>query len=100
MVVRVQVPPSPSKNITKNNHNMCICINCKYIKYCKTYSLIESKHKLTMSHDIYSFTPNHTIIQVNLKKQNEIYTLDWDLIECLSFTEQPGSWKLKNQIIN
>ena len=75
---------------------MCICINCKHIKYCNTYYLIESKHKLTLSCNIYDFTPNHTIIQINLKKYTDIYILDWDLIECLSFVERPGSWKLKH----
>ena len=79
---------------------MCICINCKHIKYCKTYALIESQHNLTLSYNIYNFTPNNTIIQINLKQYNKMYILDWDLIECLSFVEQPGLWKLNHQTIN
>ena len=75
---------------------MCICINCKHINYCKTYSLIESKHKIEAKHNIYTFIPNHTVIQINLKKQTKNYLLDWDLIECLSFIEKPGSWKIEN----
>jgi len=79
---------------------MCICINCKHIKYCKTYLLIESKHKSKLNYNMNRFIPNHTIIQVNLKKYTNKYILDWDLIECLSFVEKPGSWKADNQIIN
>nr|YP_010865305.1 hypothetical protein QQR83_pgp069 [Campylaephora boydenii]WGT74195.1 hypothetical protein [Campylaephora boydenii] len=71
---------------------MCICINCKHIKYCKTYSFIEKKHKIITNYNIHTFIPNHTIIQINLKKQTRSYVLDWDLIECLSFIEKPGSW--------
>nr|QCI04487.1 hypothetical protein [Antithamnion hubbsii] len=71
---------------------MCICINCRHLHYCKTYSFIETQHNLSKKHDISSFIPINTLMQINLKIYNNQYTLDWDLIECLSFIEYPGSW--------
>lgn len=79
---------------------MCICINCKHINYCRTYAFIELQHKNQRSYKESSFTPNNTLIQINLKKQITIYILDWDLIECLSFIEKPGSWQIENKSIN
>ena len=73
---------------------MCICINCKHIKTCQTYSFIEKQHNsyLIQNHYDRTFIPDNTIIQINIKKQINLYTLDWDLTECMSFIEKPGSW--------
>jgi hypothetical protein len=79
---------------------MCICINCKHINYCRTYSFIELQHKDKKSYTQFNFTPINTLIQINLKNYNKEYILDWDLIECLSFIEKPGSWQVKDKIIN
>nr|QCI07841.1 hypothetical protein [Pleonosporium borreri] len=75
---------------------MCICINCRHINNCKTYKFIKQKHNLTIknSSNHYKFIPKENIIQINIKinkKVNKVI-LDWDLVECLSFTEKPGSW--------
>lgn len=72
---------------------MCICINCKHINYCRTYSFIESQHTIQSSLKNVEFTPKQTIIHINLKIHDKTYILDWDLVECLSFAEQPGSWE-------
>lgn len=76
---------------------MCICINCKHIKTCKTYHFIERQHSITLIKNINTktFIPDNTIMQVNLKRHKNMYTLDWDLIECTSFIEKPGSWIIK-----
>nr|YP_009296999.1 hypothetical protein Ceram_066 [Ceramium japonicum]AOM66342.1 hypothetical protein Ceram_066 [Ceramium japonicum] len=74
---------------------MCICINCKHVNYCRTYSFIELQHTNQLSYTKPIFTPHNTLIQINLKYYNHKYILDWDLIECLSFIEEPGSWQLK-----
>lgn len=73
---------------------MCICINCKHIKNCKTYYFIEKQHHVTLfqNYNAHTFIPNNTIMQINLKKYMNTYILDWDLTECTSFIEQPGSW--------
>lgn len=78
---------------------MCICINCKHLCNCQTYNFIEKQHKTNLKknkYDIYlnNFIPLNTLIQVNLKRTLNEYILDWDLIECLSFAEKPGSWAI------
>nr|QCI05817.1 hypothetical protein [Dasysiphonia japonica] len=75
---------------------MCICVNCRHIKKCQTYIFIEKQHKSVLSkqHKI-SFIPINTLIQINIQKKRKITHLDWDLIECLSFVEKPGSWFVK-----
>nr|QCI05184.1 hypothetical protein [Centroceras clavulatum] len=71
---------------------MCICINCKHMNYCSTYYFIEVQHNKKKYQNIKNFTPINTLIQINLKLKSKHYILDWDLIECLSFIEKPGSW--------
>lgn len=76
---------------------MCICINCKHIRRCKTYEFIEAKHykQNTKKKSLTSFIPINTIIAVNINKQKRNITLDWDLRQCSSFIEQPGYWLVK-----
>jgi len=75
---------------------MCICINCKHINNCKTYHFIETQHKIKEQKNNYNtFIPSNTLIQINLKKLFNKHHLDWDLAECLSFSERPGSWLIK-----
>nr|QCI04873.1 hypothetical protein [Bornetia secundiflora] len=79
---------------------MCICVNCRHIHYCATYKFIEKQHQIDINnHIIYNqFIPSQNTIQINIKtKQKSSHTiLDWDLIECLSFMEKPGTWLLLN----
>nr|YP_010951503.1 Ycf34 [Laurencia catarinensis]WMP12442.1 Ycf34 [Laurencia catarinensis] len=71
---------------------MCICINCRHLDKCSTYQFIKKQHnKLIVSQNI-PFNPISTIIDVNVNKKNTLTIIDWDLIECLSFVEKPGSW--------
>nr|YP_009399684.1 hypothetical protein [Digenea simplex]ARW69503.1 hypothetical protein [Digenea simplex] len=74
---------------------MCICINCRHIHNCTTYYFIEKQHKQLLDLSMKSFTPNQTIINVNLHQNSDKISLDWDLIECLSFVEEPGYWLRK-----
>ena len=72
---------------------MCICVNCRHIKKCQTYIFIEKQHKNNVSKvQNTSFIPVNTLIQINIQKKKEFTHLDWDLIECLSFVEKPGSF--------
>nr|YP_009397820.1 hypothetical protein [Sonderella linearis]ARW67006.1 hypothetical protein [Sonderella linearis] len=76
---------------------MCICINCRHIYNCKTYSLIAEQHYMrNESKKNYTFIPINTTIAININKKYQKIFLDWDLIECLSFTEKPGYWSLIN----
>jgi len=68
---------------------MCICINCKYVKTCSMYQVIEQQHKQEMLIKA-QFIPNHSIIRINLISSTS--QVDWDLIECMSFVEYPGKW--------
>nr|QCI04118.1 hypothetical protein [Antithamnionella ternifolia] len=79
---------------------MCICINCKHLNNCRTYHFIEVQHKLKLKRkkyweESYNFIPVNTLIQINLKQTSQSNLLDWDLIECLSFVENPGAWLIK-----
>nr|YP_009326736.1 hypothetical chloroplast RF34 [Membranoptera platyphylla]AMJ16993.1 hypothetical chloroplast RF34 [Membranoptera platyphylla] len=75
---------------------MCICVNCRHIKKCKTYIFIETQHGNTNLKDKKNtniiFIPKNTLIQINIQKKINYTIIDWDLIECLSFVEKPGSW--------
>ena len=75
---------------------MCICINCRHINKCVVYAEIKKQHNIVKKICIKgsTFLPYNNTIQINAlihKKTTQIY-LDWDLTECLSFIEQPGSW--------
>ncbi len=75
---------------------MCICINCRHINHCTTYKFITKQHNLItkdLSNDA-KFIPKENVIQINIKTNKKVHKmiLDWDLIECLSFAEKPGSW--------
>nr|YP_009399893.1 hypothetical protein [Tolypiocladia glomerulata]ARW69712.1 hypothetical protein [Tolypiocladia glomerulata] len=72
---------------------MCICINCRHIKNCRTYSFIREQHyKLSEAKKTAYFYPNKTIIKINIKYYKTSTILDWDLKECSSFVEEPGYW--------
>nr|YP_009396780.1 hypothetical protein [Ophidocladus simpliciusculus]ARW65966.1 hypothetical protein [Ophidocladus simpliciusculus] len=76
---------------------MCICINCRHIHYCQTYLFIEKQHKINQVKVNKSlFMPIYTIVNIKFNKQYKKISLDWDLIECLSFVEKPGHWLIKN----
>nr|YP_009398874.1 hypothetical protein [Cliftonaea pectinata]ARW68144.1 hypothetical protein [Cliftonaea pectinata] len=72
---------------------MCICINCRHIYNCEIYRFIEEQHKEKLTKRVKpSFIPNDTILNINIDKRYNNITFDWDLIECLSFIEEPGLW--------
>nr|YP_009393491.1 hypothetical protein [Bostrychia simpliciuscula]ARW62053.1 hypothetical protein [Bostrychia simpliciuscula] len=76
---------------------MCICINCRHIDYCKTYNFINKQHlneKKNLKKIQLLFIPKNIVINININKKDMYTTIDWDLIECLSFIEKPGNWLL------
>nr|YP_010485067.1 hypothetical protein Ycf34 [Hypnea cervicornis]UVW80761.1 hypothetical protein Ycf34 [Hypnea cervicornis] len=72
---------------------MCICINCQHVKNCTTYRIILIQHNQPISGtDKMEFTPENTLIQININQVDYNIKLEWDLVECSSFVEKPGFW--------
>nr|WDA98874.1 Ycf34 [Sciadococcus taiwanensis] len=71
---------------------MCICVNCEHVNNCKMYLQVETQHNQVHLNTNPCFTPRATVIRVNLREQYKGYFIDWDITECLSFTESPGKW--------
>ncbi|CAM9092662.1 unnamed protein product [Discosporangium mesarthrocarpum] len=75
---------------------MCICLNCSQIRKCQIYSIIEIKHKEKKIKQNYIFFPQSPVISINLFYQKKLQKLEWDVIECLSYEEEAGSWLLNS----
>nr|YP_010198580.1 hypothetical protein LK037_pgp109 [Gracilaria pacifica]UAD86996.1 hypothetical protein [Gracilaria pacifica] len=73
---------------------MCICVNCRHVHNCVTYHLIQKQHNYRYNKKIIStyFIPKETLINININYIDKSIYFDWDLMECLSFVEIPGSW--------
>ena len=74
---------------------MSICINCQFITECSVYHLVEKQHQRRKERNLLScnFIPDLSIIKINILSKNYSQSeLDWDVIECLSFIEEPGIW--------
>nr|YP_009397203.1 hypothetical protein [Thuretia quercifolia]ARW66389.1 hypothetical protein [Thuretia quercifolia] len=71
---------------------MCICVNCRHIDKCQVYKFIEEQHKTKNKKINLDFIPINTLIQINVSLNMNSNFIDWDLKECLSFVEKPGSW--------
>ena len=71
---------------------MCICINCRHVNNCVTYRLILNQHKEIIKQTNRTFIPSNTLIKINIVSVSNLTKFDWDLVECLSFIEQPGEW--------
>ena len=79
---------------------MCICINCIYVHQCSTYQFVTIQHgNNNLKHsDNFRFEPSYSILHANYIETNQGLQIDWDVTECLSFLEQPGSWE--NDTVN
>lgn len=71
---------------------MCICVNCRHVHNCTTYELIQKQHNSNINHKSFCFIPINTLININISNSDSHIQFDWDLVECLSFTEEPGKW--------
>nr|YP_009394310.1 hypothetical protein [Leptosiphonia brodiei]ARW62872.1 hypothetical protein [Leptosiphonia brodiei] len=72
---------------------MCICINCRHLKKCKTYKFIQEQHESTNEENYTTlFYPSDNIISISINRYKINTLIDWDLKECSSFTEKPNSW--------
>ena len=73
---------------------MCICINCRHVHNCTIYKVIQKQHNQNVRQSQVFFIPSDTLININITQTNNSIKLDWDLVECLSFVEEPGKWLL------
>lgn len=77
---------------------MCICLNCDKIKRCKIYFIIEQQHQEKTTTIEKVFSPQAPILLcINFFSKKNLYILEWDVNECLSYQEKPGSWLSYNQ---
>ena len=71
---------------------MCICVNCHYVDRCTTYNAVETQHQqphLTETPDFEAVNPT---INVNIRQQDEVIEMEWDVVGCDSFSEELGKW--------
>nr|QVY58442.1 hypothetical protein [Kappaphycus striatus] len=72
---------------------MCVCINCQHVHDCIIYKIIQQQHNQQSSvQHILFFIPFQPLIEVNIYNTSNNIRTEWDLVECLSFVEQPGYW--------
>nr|YP_009182393.1 conserved hypothetical plastid protein [Costaria costata]ALF62937.1 conserved hypothetical plastid protein [Costaria costata]QWK43811.1 hypothetical protein [Costaria costata]WAM62492.1 hypothetical protein [Costaria costata] len=78
---------------------MCICLNCDRINNCEVYSIVEQKHneKQAYKKKRQFFPQSPTLLCINFFSKNNLYLLEWDVNECLSYQEKPGNWMLISQ---
>nr|YP_010152879.1 conserved hypothetical plastid protein [Olisthodiscus luteus]QQW50540.1 conserved hypothetical plastid protein [Olisthodiscus luteus] len=74
---------------------MCVCINCFYLTFCSRYYLFEKiglEANTAKYPFFYPFLVN-VVFHIKMKNQSiSSITLEWDIIECLSFVDKPGLW--------
>jgi hypothetical protein len=72
---------------------MCICLNCHRINSCHIYFIIEKQHQEIKKDVEKSFSPQAPVLLcLNFFSKQGKYLLEWDVNECLSYQEKPGSW--------
>ena len=67
---------------------MCICVNCNYVDSCITYNAVETQHQQPHLTETPTLEPNEPSINENIRTQNEIIEMEWDVVGCLSFKEE------------
>ena len=77
---------------------MCICLNCNRINRCRIYFIIEQQHHEKIKYQTKLFSPQAPILLcINFFSKKSLYALEWDVNDCLSYQEKPGSWLDSNQ---
>lgn len=72
---------------------MCICINCHYVDRCVTYHAVEEQHQQLHLNPNPDFEATAPSINVNIRTQGlQAIEMEWDVVGCLSFTEELGKW--------
>ncbi|MBH8571957.1 Ycf34 family protein [Nostocaceae cyanobacterium CENA369] len=71
---------------------MCICVNCHYVDRCVTYHAVETQHQQPHLTETPNFDPNEPSINVNIRTQEDVIEMEWDVVGCLSFKREMGKW--------
>ena len=71
---------------------MCVCVNCHYVDSCLTYHAVETQHQQPHLTEIPNFEPNEPSINVNIRTQEDVIEMEWDVVGCLSFKRETGKW--------
>jgi Hypothetical chloroplast protein Ycf34 len=71
---------------------MCICIHCHYVDRCLTYHAVEGQHQQPHLTEIPSFEPTEPSINVNIREKADYIEMEWDVVGCLSFSEEKNKW--------
>jgi Hypothetical chloroplast protein Ycf34 len=71
---------------------MCICVNCEYVDRCLTYHAVEHQHQQPHLTDSPDFEPTEPEINVNIRQQDDVIEMEWDVVGCLSFVRETGKW--------
>ncbi len=71
---------------------MCICINCEYVDRCTTYHAVEGQHQQAHLTALPDFEATQPQINVNIRTLDDGVEMEWDVVGCLSFTQDSGKW--------
>ncbi|MBW4467281.1 MAG: Ycf34 family protein [Pegethrix bostrychoides GSE-TBD4-15B] len=71
---------------------MCICVNCDYVDRCLTYHAVEYQHQQPHLTDAPNFEPIEPEINVNIRQQDDVIEMEWDVVGCQSFVRETGKW--------
>ena len=71
---------------------MCICVNCHYVDRCLTYHAVEMQHQQPHLTDTPDFEPIEPTINVNIRPQEDLVEMEWDVVGCESFKLEQGKW--------
>lgn len=71
---------------------MCICINCHYVDSCTTYHAVEKQHGQAHLTASPSFEADSPEINVNIRPNEDVIEMEWDVVGCASFTQEKGKW--------
>ncbi|MBE7380990.1 MAG: Ycf34 family protein [Leptolyngbya sp. SIO1E4] len=71
---------------------MCICVNCHYVDRCTTYHAVETQHQQPHLTEIPNFEAVNPTINVNIRQQDTLIEMEWDVVGCDSFKQETGKW--------
>ena len=71
---------------------MCICINCHYVDNCITYHAVETQHQQLHLTEDPQFEPIEPSINVNIRTNEDVIEMEYDVVGCLSFKRETGKW--------
>ncbi|MDX1978091.1 MAG: Ycf34 family protein [Pseudanabaenaceae cyanobacterium bins.68] len=71
---------------------MCICIHCHYVDRCQTYHAVETQHQQPHLSTQPDFVADQPRINVNIRSRGLEIEMEWDVVECHSFTQEQGKW--------